>query len=128
MAVTGSGPHGAQQRLRITVDGPESMGLREARVVVLGLTSQPRTLPAAADPVTADSRTGGEATRGFDLRFHRTAFGPTQAIADLIVDGFTAIERIDFVSLTYARGMPQSPSAVSGCRVTPEGWMLLSLR
>lgn len=116
----GPGPYQTIDLTLVPIQKSQPSEITEALVRVHGLTPRTRAIPA-------DSVASGpaEITRTLHLTFDSQ--GPNARDAELALHGFTSVDFIELVSLTYADGSTWRHSE-QACRVAPDTMMLIGAR
>lgn len=107
------------QRILLTLNDPHPDTIAAATVKVHGLTGKNRMVQASAD-----SSANGEETKIMSITFGATQQG--RVSADLYVSGFTAVNSIELLQVSYRDGHAWRAGAGSVCRVTPDPMMLIA--
>lgn len=107
------------QRILLTLSDASSATIMAATVRVHGLTGKNRVVQAAPGPGS-----DGEATKTMELNFAASQKGAVTG--DLYIPGFTAVNSIELVQVSYSDGRVWRIGADSVCRVTPDPMMLIA--
>ncbi len=104
------------QRIILTLGDSHSAPIIAATVKVYGLTGKNRMLQTAGS--------SGEATRIMSITFGANQKGPVTG--DLYVSGFTAVNSIELLQVSYNDGRVWRIDGARTCRVTPDPMMLIA--
>jgi hypothetical protein len=107
------------QRIFLTLNDSHPATIIAATVKVRGLTGKNHMLQTAGDPA-AD----GEATKIMEINFAAGQKGGVTG--DLYIPGFTAVNSIELVQVSYSDGRIWRIGADNVCRVTPDPMMLIA--
>lgn len=107
------------QRIFLTLNDSHSAAITAATVKVHGLTGRNRVLQAAAD-----SSANGEETKTMSITFAASQKG--SVTGDLYISGFTAVNSIELLQVSYSDGHAWRIAAGGVCRVTPDPTMLIA--
>lgn len=102
-------PKGIGQALHLTISNSSHGPVKQAVVVLHGLTPKGRVSPAAPDSQTIMRRQS--------LQFQT---GEDQSTADLWVSGFSAITSVEISSIAFSDGTSWIASANSACSFKPD--------
>jgi hypothetical protein len=107
------------QRIFLTLTDSHPATIIAATVKVHGLTGKNHMLQTAVDP-GAD----GETTKIMEINFAASQKGGVTG--DLYIPGFTAVNSLELLQVSYNDGRVWRIGAESVCRVTPDPNMLIA--
>ncbi|HMG86839.1 MAG TPA: hypothetical protein VK574_14000 [Terracidiphilus sp.] len=107
------------QRILLTLSDANSATIIAATVRVNGLTGKNRVVQTAPGAAAA-----GEATKTIKVNFAVSQKGGVTG--DLYIPGFTAVNSIELIQVSYEDGRVWRIGADSVCRVTPDPMMLIA--
>jgi len=107
------------QRIVLTLNDSHPASIVAATVKVFGLTGKNHTLETAGN-----SSASGEATRTMNVTF--TATQNNGVSTDLYIPGFTAVNFIELIQVSYNDGRVWRIGGSGVCRVTPDPVMLIA--
>jgi hypothetical protein len=111
---------GLLQRIRLSATEMNSRNVVGATVRVHGLTPALRVLPT-------DTFAQGTAKFSRTLEVGFKQDGENQTSSDLMLRGFTAVESIDVLSVTFSDGSTWK-AATGTCRIVPNPVMRIGMR
>ncbi|HTB96261.1 MAG TPA: hypothetical protein VK716_04585 [Terracidiphilus sp.] len=115
-----SAPQGPSQHVHLIVTDGKTAKVTEARVRVFGFSGKGRMQNAAVGPDAYDFQ------RTMDVTF--SPEGKGEAAADLVLPGFTAVNRVVLQTISYDDGSTWRPEQHQSCAVTPDPLMLVAGR
>lgn len=119
--IVDSGTHApVSQQVQLTVRNPGGLGITSLRVIVHGLTPQPRNTPVVA----TSSGDSGTVNTPATLRIGVAPGG--NGFAQLGVKGITSIRSIDLIQVTYVGGTLWEATPGHTCRIEPNRVMLVA--
>jgi hypothetical protein len=107
------------QRIILTLSDAHSATIVAATVNVRGLTARNHMVQTAGD-----GKSNGEALRTLSVTF--AANGKGRATGDLYIPGFTAVNSIELLQVSYNDGRVWRIGAGNVCRVKPDPMMLIA--
>jgi hypothetical protein len=107
------------QRIILTLNDAHSATIVSATVNVRGLTARNHMVQAAGDV-----NSNGEASRTLSVTF--AANGKGRVTGDLYIPGFTAVNSIELLQVSYSDGRVWRLGAANVCRVKPDPMMLIA--
>jgi hypothetical protein len=107
------------QRIILTLNDAHSATIVSATVNVRGLTARNHMVQAAGDV-----NSNGEASRKLSVTF--AANGKGRVTGDLYIPGFTAVNSIELLQVSYSDGRVWRIGAGNVCRVKPDPMMLIA--
>lgn len=113
-----STPEHPAQRLHLSLTNSRENSILGVTLAVHGLTATARVTPA--------SPSAGTITR--TLHLDLTLDPHANTAADLTLESFTSVSRIDLVAIDYADGSSWHAPSIGACHITPERLMLVSSR
>jgi hypothetical protein len=116
------GPTGIAQQLHMTFTNRLPKNAIGVTLTVHGLTAAFRMTPATESTGSTD----GTITR--TLHLDLTLDPNANVSADLTLQSFTSVTRIDLDAIDYADGSSWKSSAAQTCRIAPDGLMLIGSR
>jgi len=106
------------QRIILTLNDSHSAPIMAATVNVRGLTARNHMVQ------TGNVNANGEASRTLSVTF--AANGKGRVIDDLYIPGFTAVNSIELLQVSYSDGRVWRIGAGNVCRVKPDPMMLIA--
>jgi hypothetical protein len=107
------------QRIILTLSDAHSATIVAATVNVRGLTARNHMVQTAGD-----GKSNGEASRTLSVTF--AANGKGRVTGDLYIPGFTAVNSIELLQVSYNDGRVWRIGAGNVCRVKPDPMMLIA--
>jgi hypothetical protein len=84
--------------------------------------------PGMINATTLQARKGQKGSSQVTRTIYIVFQAGTSVAADIVVDGVSATQTIDLVSLTYADGSSWKLADGASCRIAPDPLMLISAR
>ena len=107
------------QRIILTLNDAHSAAIVAATVNVRGLTARNHMMQTAGNV-----NSNGEASRTLSVTFAANEKG--RATGDLYIPGFTAVNSIELLQVSYGDGRVWRSGADNVCRVKPDPMMLIA--
>ncbi|HUX43258.1 MAG TPA: hypothetical protein VMV57_00775 [Terracidiphilus sp.] len=114
---------GPGMRLKLILTNPKADPVVKARVTVRGLNGAWQMLPAG-DAATARPSPSADLERTVEAAF--TAGPNGSSFAELDLPGFSAVQSIRLVAVTYASGTTWKGAGPDACTVAPDPLMLVA--
>lgn len=128
----GDGHSGIEQRIHLILGkvngldkGKDSARVVAATVTVRGVNGKWLTMPASSSQLGSSS-VESSLVKKVDVKFGITA--GQEEFADLVLPGFSSVQSITLNSLTYADGSIWNSFDGKACRVSPDPFMLVSMK